>query len=167
MLVGVSIGRVNREMVFRPFFMVLLAKPEEKPLPAMRRRKGVVSSPYIKPASLPWRPPLLGRNASSNLLQFKFITRPYFWLDWYLLSMPPASYLFSGVRGVRPSGNSRVERGQDLVQFRCVWSRNDKGSDAIRVGPNYCLFRTEQTFDTDAIAGPAGIDSSATSPARF
>jgi hypothetical protein len=34
MLVGVSIGRVNREMAFRPFFVVLPEKPGEKALPA-------------------------------------------------------------------------------------------------------------------------------------
>jgi hypothetical protein len=34
MLVGVSFGRVNREMVFRPFFAGLPIKQEEKALPA-------------------------------------------------------------------------------------------------------------------------------------
>jgi len=34
MLVGVSFGRVNREMDFGPFFAVLPIKPGEKVLPA-------------------------------------------------------------------------------------------------------------------------------------
>jgi hypothetical protein len=49
MLVGVSISRVNREMVFRPFFVVFPIKPEEKAV--LARAPAIAEKALITPQS--------------------------------------------------------------------------------------------------------------------